>query len=93
MTRYVQNHGILSGGRYLLGYPGFDACSQIDFESVAAVEEGFASGFYRESVTWDERAFVDKSRFSLVVGQPLVVRAGEERGVKLLSFLRLHPGS
>ena len=91
--RYTQNHSLLFEGRYRLGYPGFDACSELDFESVAAMNEGFASPTYQTLVRVDEDAFVDKTRFSLVVTHPREVVEGPAHGIKLIRFFRRHPSA
>ncbi len=72
LRRYTQNHSLLEYGRYLLGYPGFDACSELDFDSVEAMDQGFASETYQTLVRDDEDDFIDKSRFSIVVATPTV---------------------
>lgn len=94
LRRYVQNHAILRHGSMLLPYPGFDACSELDFDSVDAMQEGFASETYQRDVTADEALFVDKARFSMVVTDREVLHPGpEDAGAKLLVFYRMHPGS
>lgn len=93
VQRYTQNHSLLQNGRYLLGYPGFDACSELDFESVAAMEAGFSSETYATIVRDDEDDFVDKSRFSLVVTNPTTVKDGPAEGIKLIRMFRLHPAA
>jgi uncharacterized protein (TIGR02118 family) len=93
VQRYTQNHSLLKDGRYLLGYPGFDACSELDFESVAAMDAGFASETYATIVRDDEDDFVDKGRFSLVVTNPVVVLDGAAEGVKLIRMFRTNPGA
>lgn len=93
VRRYTQNHSLLQGGRYLLGYPGFDACSELDFDSVAAMDAGFASETYATIVRDDEDDFVDKSRFSLVVTNPTVVADGPAEGIKLIRMFRSHPST
>lgn len=91
VLRYTQNHAIVEGGRYLFGYPGFDACSELDFTSVAAMDDGFRSETYRTLVRADEDDFVDKTRFSLVVTTPTVVVDAPPGDVKLVRLLRTHP--
>jgi uncharacterized protein (TIGR02118 family) len=91
LLRYTQNHSLVEFGRYLLGYPGFDACSELDFESVAAMESGFASETYQTVVRDDEDDFVDKARFSIVVATPEIIIDGPADGVKLISMYRTHP--
>ena len=41
LERYVQHHAVLVDGRTMLPYPGFDACSELDFASVEAMDDGF----------------------------------------------------
>jgi uncharacterized protein (TIGR02118 family) len=90
--RYIQNHAVLEGGALTLPYPGFDACSELDFDSVAAMDEGFASETYQQAVQADEKAFVDKTRFSLVVAEREVVIDGPDlEGVKLITLYHAHP--
>lgn len=91
LRRYHQNHPIKIGGRRPFAYVGFDAGSELDFDSVEAMREGFASEIYQTAVRADEDAFVDKTRFSLVVAERENLVDGREEGVKLLSFLTVHP--
>lgn len=93
LRRYHQNHPIKIHGRRPFGYVGFDAGSELDFDSVEAMRAGFASEVYQTAVRADEEAFVDKSRFSLVVAAKENLADGPEEGVKLLSFLTVHPSS
>ena len=94
VRRYTQNHSLLDEhGHYVLGYPGFDACSELDFDSVAAMEAGFASETYRTLVVDDENDFVDKTRFSLVVTDATIVTDGPTNGIKLIRMFRSHPSS
>ena len=37
LLAYTQNHSVLVEGKPLLPYPGFDACSELLFESVHTV--------------------------------------------------------
>ena len=92
---YVQNHAVLEDGRPLLPYPGFDACSEIEFESLATMDAGFASEHYRQAVTADEHALIDKSRFGLILAERRVLADGEvgPDAVKLLTFLPVDPRS
>lgn len=95
LRRYVQNHAVLRDGVPVLGFPGFDACSELDFDSVELMTEGFASEEYQVRVRADERAFVEKSRFSSILAdRPVLIDgARPKNGVKLLQFYRLHPRS
>ena len=90
-TRYGEQEILVEDGRYLLGYPGVDACSELDFASVDAMTEGFRSETYQTLVRDDEDDFVDKTRFSLVVTNATVVIDAEPGRVKLIRLFRTHP--
>lgn len=92
---YVQNHAVLDHGRPLFPYAGFDACSEISFESLEAMDHAFASEFYRFFVAADERLLVDKTRFLMLLAERRVLQAGEigEGAVKLLTFMPVDPRS
>ena len=65
---YVQLHAVLEGGVPVLPYPGFDACSALSFDDVAGMDAAFDSPTFRQDVQQDEKAFVDKTRFTCVIG-------------------------
>ena len=91
VRRYVQNHAVVVGYRPSFPYPGFDACSELDFDSIDDMNAGFASNEYQRITKPDEAAFVDKSRFSLFVARAEVIAPEPDHGLKLMSFLRAHP--
>lgn len=95
LRSYVQNHAVLEGGRPLLPYPGFDACSEIEFDSLEAMDDAFASEHYRGAVTADEHELIDKSRFALLLSERRVLQDGQagEGAVKVLTFLPVDPRS
>src|ERR1700722_12886118 len=62
LRAYMQNHAVLNQGRPLLPWPGFDACAEIEFDSLDAMERGFRSDYYQGAVVADEQLLVDKSR-------------------------------
>lgn len=90
LRRYVQNHALLEHGRPLLPYAGFDACSEIEFDSIEAMDAAFDSDFYRSDVTSDEHALIDRSRFMLALMERRVLIDADlpAPSVKLLSFWR-----
>ena len=92
---YVQNHAVLVDGLPLFPYPGFDACSELEFDDLAAMDEGFASEHYRHAVTADEHSLIDKSRFAMILAERRVLAAGEPgpNAVKLLTFVPVDPRS
>jgi uncharacterized protein (TIGR02118 family) len=95
LRSYVQNHAVLRDGRPLLPYVGFDACSQIEFDSLEAMDAGFASDYYRSQVVADEQVLIDKSRFLLLLATRRVLddRPAPDGAVKLFSFLPVDPRS
>ena len=90
---YIQNHAILDGGRPLLPYTGFDACSEIAFDDVAAMDAGFASTTYQSDVRADEDVLIDKANFFMLLCDRVVIDGHSDTSgaVKLLTFMRSHP--
>ena len=95
LRSYVQNHAILAAGRPLLPYPGFDACSELSFDSLEAMDAAFDSDHYRNTVTTDEKTLIDKTRFGLMLTKRRVLDDGEpaEGAVKLLTFFSVDANS
>ena len=92
LRRYTQFHPVLVDGRLPLPYPGFDACSLLQFDSLESMDAGFASAVYRDEVMPDEAVLVDKSRFSLFLGGEARTSSAVPGGtVVLLTLLRRHP--
>ena len=95
LRRYVQHHAVLDDGRPLLAYPGFDACSELDFDSPEAMDDGFARAAATGALRADEDRFVDKQRYSWVLGE------ADERAphveatdpVTLVTWWRTHPAA
>jgi uncharacterized protein (TIGR02118 family) len=91
LRSYTQNHAVLERGRPLFPYVGFDACSELVFDSLEAMDAAFASEHYRRAVVADEHSLIDKSRFLLLLSERRVLQDGEPPAdaVKLLTFLPL----
>ena len=91
LRSYVQNHAVLEHGRPLLPYVGFDACSELEWDSLEAMDAAFASEHYRQAVVADEHSLIDKSRFLLLLSERRVLQDGEPGpdAVKLLTYLPL----
>jgi uncharacterized protein (TIGR02118 family) len=91
---YVQNHAVLRDGRPLLPYPGFDACSELLFDDLAAMDAAFESETFRTTVQDDERGFVDKTQFTGLIARRRVLldAPAREDDVKLLTLWRPAPG-
>ena len=75
-------------GRLPLPYPGFDACSLLQFDSLDSMDAGFSSDLYREKVVPDEAVLVDKSRFSLFLGDARISSVIPGGTVVLVTLLR-----
>lgn len=91
LRSYVQNHAVLEHGRPLFPYVGFDACSELEWDSLEAMDAAFASQHYRQAVVADEHSLIDKSRFLLLLAERRVLQEGDpgEGAVKLLTYLPL----
>jgi len=96
LRSYVQNHAVLDAGRPLLPWPGFDSLAELEFDSLADMDRGFASDFYRSAVVADEQVLVDKTRFSLLLCERRRLSRGERPAdgdaVKLISFFGIGAG-
>ena len=77
LRSYVQNHAVLEHGRPLFPYVGFDACSELEWDSLEAMDAAFASEHYRRAVVADEHSLIDKSRFLLLLSERRVLQDGE----------------
>jgi uncharacterized protein (TIGR02118 family) len=90
---YVQNHGILDGGRFLLPYPGFDIMPELQWDSLEDMDAAIESPAHEQDSIDDEANFIDTSRTGLVVANRHVL--ADERSpadaVKLITFYRRAP--
>lgn len=92
---YVQNHGILAGGRFLLPYPGFDIMPELEWTDLAAMDAAIDSPVHETDSVDDEARFIDTTRtgYSVSERQVLVDRPAPEEGVKLITVLRRAPNA
>ena len=97
LKRYVQHHAVVVDGRSILPYPGFDACSELDFESIDAMDEGFRLAAESGELKADEDRFVDKEKYSWLLGETEVrfERPGAPPNdpITLVTWWRSHPAS
>jgi EthD domain len=92
---YVQNHGILAGGRFLLPYPGFDIMPELDWDDLASMDAAIDSPVHEQDSVDDEANFIDTNRTGYAVTTRLVlVDAQPGAGaVKLITLLRRAPNA
>src|SRR5207237_8239965 len=96
LRSYVQNHGVLDGGRFLLPYPGFDIMPELDWDDLAAMDAAIDSPVHERDSVDDEANFIDTSRTGLAVTKRHVLEDGASGGVeavKLITFLRRAPAA
>ena len=92
---YVQNHGVLDGGRFLLPYPGFDIMPELDWDNLEDMDAAIESPAHEQDSVDDEANFIDTSRTGLLVTNRHVLADVEPPpdAVKLITFFRLAPGA
>jgi uncharacterized protein (TIGR02118 family) len=93
LRSYIQNHAVLSEGVPVLPYAGFDACSEIEFDDLEAMDAAFASEEYRTTVSADESSFIERERFMLALMRRRVLDGDvpPSGGAKLMTFWRAAP--
>lgn len=93
LRAYVQNHGVLNGGRFLLPYPGFDIMPENDWDDLTAMDGAIESPAHGVDLLSDEPRFLDTSRTSFVVTERHVLDEAESvaEPVKLITLLRRSP--
>jgi hypothetical protein len=92
---YVQNHGLLEGGRFLLPYPGFDIMPELDWDDVGAMDKAIDSPAHATDSIDDEENFLDTSRTGYAVTERTVLKGGapSTEAVKLITLLRRAPNA
>jgi hypothetical protein len=92
---YVQNHGILAGGRFLLPYPGFDIMPELDWEDLASMDSAIDSPVHEQDSIDDEANFIDTSRtgYAVTTRNVLVDTQPGAGAVKLITLLRQAPNA
>ena len=92
---YVQNHGLVEGGRFLLPYPGFDIMPELDWEDLQAMDRAIDSPVHATDSIDDEENFLDTKRTGYAVTERKVLRDGSPPGdaVKLITLLRRAPNA
>jgi len=90
---YVQNHGVLAEGRFLLPYPGFDIMPELDWDDLAAMDAAIDSPAHEQDSIDDEANFIDTGRTGYAVTRRHVLLDADPgpNAVKLITLLRRAP--
>jgi uncharacterized protein (TIGR02118 family) len=92
---YVQNHGILAEGRFLLPYPGFDIMPELDWDDLAAMDAAIDSPAHEKDSVDDEANFIDTARtgYAVTTRRVLMDLDPDPGAVKLITLLRRAPNA
>ena len=87
---YVQNHGVLADGRFLLPYPGFDIMPELDWDDLASMDAAIDSPVHEQDSVDDEANFLDVKRTGYAVTTRVVLSDGAPPAdaVKLITLFR-----
>jgi hypothetical protein len=87
---YVQNHGVLANGRFLLPYPGFDIMPELDWEDLASMDRAIDSPAHEQDSIDDEANFldVDRTGYAVTTRHDVSGRQPPAGAVKLITLLR-----
>lgn len=91
LQRYWQNHAILRRGEPLLPWPGFDACSEMQFADLTAMQSAFADVDYQRRTLADTEYLIDKSKSGVVLAERVLDAPADLTVVRLMTFLRRAP--
>ncbi len=93
VRRVWQNHALLRAGSPLLPWPGFDACSEMDFDDVLAVQQALSEEHYPRELRADSAHLIDASKSTaMLMNLVHVAGAIDLCHIRLLTFLRRVPG-
>jgi hypothetical protein len=84
---------VLSGGRFLLPYPGFDIMPELDWDDLPAMDAAIDSPAHEQDSVNDEANFIDTTRtgYAVTIRRVLVDLTPASGAVKLVTVLRRAP--
>ena len=92
LRRNWQSHAVLADGESFLPWPGFDVCSEMDFDDVAAMQAAFSVEHYPGELKTDSAHLVDMSKAGPMTTQRVhaggVIHPGD---IRLMTFMRCAP--
>jgi uncharacterized protein (TIGR02118 family) len=90
---YVQNHGVVAGGRFLLPYPGFDIMPELDWDDLGDMDAAIDSPAHERDSVDDEANFIDTTRtgYAVTSRHVLMDLAPGSGAVKLITLFRRSP--
>lgn len=94
LRSYIQNHAILgTDDQPLLGDPGFDIFSEVQFGDGDDFLLAVQSAYFRDSVLPDEQQLLDAAKRTFLLAQPVLVTGNPSSGAyKLVYLLNLSDG-
>lgn len=89
LVSYVQNHAVLDRNEEpLLGDPGFDIHSEVEFADEGEMSRAVSGGYYENVILPDERCLLDGSRRTFLVTRRVHAAGQPQAGaVKLVLFI------
>ena len=93
IRRLWQHHAVLRAGEPLLPWPGFDACSEMDFEDAEALQAAFSEEHYPRELRQDSRDLVDIDRAGFMLAEREHISGTIDTArIRLTTFMRRAPG-
>lgn len=93
IRRIWQHHAVLREGEPLLAWPGFDACSEMDFDDADAMQAAYSEEHYPRELRQDSRDLVDMDRAGFMLAEREHISGViDTSGVRLTTFMRRAPG-
>ena len=92
---YVQNHGVLAAGRFLLPYPGFDIMPELEWDDLDDMDAAIDSPVHEKDSVDDEANFIDTERtgYAVTMRHVLMDLAPGPGAVKLITLFRRAPSA